>query len=229
VRRKLGVAVLILGLAVMGWVGVVMVWGDPFTSLYTAHEQHVLAGQLAKEKSAWDQPAAPALLASQTKVVNTTALLRSRAERFERSLKDGQAIGRIVIPKIGLKMIVVEGTNEGDLAKGPGHYDAQSGVATTLPGAGGVVGIAGHRTTFLHPFRHVDDLRPGNFVYLQMPYGTFRYKIYYQKIVSQYDWSILRSRSFEKLVLSACHPLYSASHRIVTFARLVGESPKSDL
>jgi sortase A len=189
----------------------------------------VLAGQLAKEKSAWDQPAAPALLASQTKVVNTTSLLRSRAERFGRSLKDGQAIGRIVIPKIGLKMIVVEGTNEGDLAKGPGHYDAQSGVATALPGAGGVVAIAGHRTTFLHPFRHVDDLRPGNFVYLQMPYGTFRYKIYYQKIVSQYDWSILRSRGFEKLVLSACHPLYSASHRIVTFARLVGESPKSDL
>ncbi len=213
----------------MGWVGVVMVWGDPFTSLYTAHEQHVLAGQLAKEKSAFDQPAAPALLASQTKVVNTTVLLRSRAERFARSLKDGQAIGRIVIPKIGLKMIVVEGTSEGDLAKGPGHYDAQSGVATALPGAGGVVAIAGHRTTFLHPFRHVDELRPGNYVYLQMPYGTFRYKIYYQKIVSQYDWSILRSRSFEKLVLSACHPLYSASHRIVTFARLVGVSSKSDL
>ncbi len=228
-RRKLGVAVLILGLAVMGWVGVVMVWGDPFTSLYTAHEQHVLAGQLAKEKSTFDQPAAPALLASRTKVVNTTALLRSRAERFERSLKDGQAIGRIIIPKIGLKMIVVEGTNEGDLAKGPGHYNAQSGVATALPGAGGVVAIAGHRTTFLHPFRHVDELRPGNYVYLQMPYGTFRYKIYYQKIVSQYDWSILRSRGFEKLVLSACHPLYSASHRIVTFARLVGESPKSDI
>jgi sortase A len=229
VRRKLGVAVLILGLAVMGWVGVVMVWGDPFTSLYTAHEQHVLAGQLAKEKSAFDQRSAPALLASRTKVVNTTALLRSRAQRFGRSLKDGQAIGRIVIPKIGLKMIVVEGTNEGDLAKGPGHYNAQSGVATKLPGAGGVVAIAGHRTTFLHPFRHVDELRPGNFVYLEMPYGTFRYKIYYQKIVSQYDWSILRSRGFEKLVLSACHPLYSASHRIVTFARLVGESPRSDL
>jgi sortase A len=213
----------------MGWVGVVMVWGDPFTSLYTAHEQHVLAGQLAKEKKAFAQPAAPALLASQTKVVSTSALLRSRAEKFERSLRDGRAIGRIVIPKIGLKMIVVEGTTEGDLAKGPGHYNTQSGAATALPGAGGVVGIAGHRTTFLHPFRHVDELKPGNYVYLEMPYGTFRYKVYYQKIVSQYDWSILRSRGFEKLVLSACHPLYSASHRIVTFARLVGESPKSDL
>jgi sortase A len=213
----------------MGWVGVVMVWGDPFTSLYTAHEQHVLAGQLAKERKTFAQPTAPALLASQTKVVSTSALLRSRAEKFERSVHDGRAIGRIVIPKIGLKMIVVEGTSEGDLAKGPGHYNTQSGVATALPGAGGVVGIAGHRTTFLHPFRHVDQLKPGNYVYLEMPYGTFRYKVYYQKIVSQYDWSILRSRGFEKLVLSACHPLYSASHRIVTFARLVGESTKSDL
>ena len=62
-----------------------------------------------------------------------------------------------------------------------------------------------------------------------MPYGTFRYKIYYQKIVDSHDWSILNSRPYEKLVLSACHPLYSATHRIVTYARLVGESTKSDL
>jgi sortase A len=207
-----------------------MVWGDPFTSLYTAHEQRVLAGQLAKERSTWALPEAPARLASQTTtVVKPVVLLRKRATAYARTVHDGAAIGRIVIPRIGLKMIVVEGTNEGDLAKGPGHYNAESGAATTLPGAGGVIGIAGHRTTFLQPFRHVDELKPGDFVYLEMPYGTFRYKIYYQKIVTDHDWSILRSRPFEKLVLSACHPLYSATHRIVTFARLVGESKKSDL
>jgi sortase A len=230
VRRKLGVAVLVLGLAVIGWVGVVMVWGDPFTSLYTAHEQQVLRGQLAKERRTWARPAAPALLASQTtKTVNTAVLLRRRAAVYGRSLHDGAAMGRILIPRIGLKMIVVEGTTEGDLAKGPGHYNAESGVATALPGAGGVIGIAGHRTTFLQPFRHVDELKAGDFVYLEMPYGTFRYKIYYQKIVGSHDWSILNARPYEKLVLSACHPLYSATHRIVTYARLVGESTKSDL
>jgi len=119
VRRKLGVAVLVLGLAVMGWVGVVMVWGDPFTSLYTAHEQQALAGQLAKERSVWAQPAAPALLASQTvkKAVKIDVLLRRRAARYEKTLHDGQAMGRIVIPRIGLKMIVVE-----DLMLGRGLY-----------------------------------------------------------------------------------------------------------
>jgi sortase A len=230
VRRKVGVALLALGLGVVGWVGVVLLWGDPFTSLYTAHEQRVLAGQLAQERRLWT--ATPVRATAPTDVSRPriiAQIIKSRALKFGRGVHDGAPIGRIVIPRIGLKMIVVEGTSEGDLAKGPGHYNAASGVATALPGAGGVVAIAGHRTTFLHPFRHVDRLRPGDNVYLEMPYATLRYRVYFQKIVVSTDWSILNSRPYEKLVLSACHPLYSATHRIVTFARLVGESPKSTL
>jgi len=230
-RRKIGLAVLVLGLAVMGWVGVTIQWGDPFTSIYTAHEQHALSGRLAAEPRPWLHPSQATRLASNAtkKTVSVAQIVRSRALTFSRTLHDGDPVGRIVIPRIGLSMIVVEGTSEGDLAKGPGHYDAASGQATSLPGAGGVIGIAGHRTTFLHPFRHVDELRPGDNVYLEMPYGTLRYRIYFQKIVTSTDWSILRKRPYEKLVLSACHPLYSATHRIVTFARLVGESTKSSL
>jgi sortase A len=114
-------------------------------------------------------------------------------------------------------MVFVEGTSRADLARGPGHYRI-----TRMPGRGGTVAIAGHRTTHLRPFRHLDDLRPGNNVYLQMPYGTYRYVVYARRIVDDKDWSILRPRRFEKLVLSACHPLYSASQRIVVFGRLVG-------
>jgi sortase A len=121
-------------------------------------------------------------------------------------------------------MVVVQGTSTGDLERGPGHYDAASGVDTSLPGLGAVIAIAGHRTTFLHPFRHIDDLRPGDNIYLEMPYGTFRYSVYFQRVVVPTDWSILRSRPYEKLVLTACHPLYSASHRLAVFARLEGES-----
>jgi sortase A len=230
VRRKIGLAVLVLGLAVMAWVGVTITWGDPFTSIYTAHEQHVLARRLAAEPRPWLRKPAPRLASNTTeRAISVALVIRSRAAVFGRTLHDGEPLGRIVIPRIGLNMIVVEGTSEGDLAKGPGHYDAASGAATSLPGAGGVIGIAGHRTTFLHPFRHVDELRPGDNVYLEMPYGTLRYRVYYQKIVVSTDWSILRKRPYEKLVLSACHPLYSATHRIVTFARLVGESTKSSL
>jgi sortase A len=117
-------------------------------------------------------------------------------------------------------MVVIEGTSEGDLKKGPGHYNARSGRRTSVPGLGGVIAIAGHRTTYLHPFRHIDDLRPGDGITLVMPYGTFRYRVYYHRIVDSREWRILRPRRFEKLVLTACHPLYSASHRLVVYARL---------
>jgi sortase A len=89
---------------------------------------------------------------------------------------------------------------------------------------GGVVAVAGHRTTYLHPFRHIDDLRPGDNIYLKMTYGTFRYTVFAHRVVGSNDWTILRHRAFEKLVLSACHPLYSATHRWVVFARLQGEN-----
>jgi sortase A len=230
VRRKLGVALLALGLSVLAWVGVSLSWGDPFTSIYTAHEQHVLAGQLAQEQRVWQTSPLPArALVDVPTAAEPSRIIKMRALRFGRMLHDGAPIGRIIIPRIGLNMIVVEGTSEGDLAKGPGHYNAASGAATALPGAGGVVAIAGHRTTFLHPFRHVDQLRSGDNVYLEMPYGTLRYRVYFQKIVGATDWSILGTRPYEKLVLSACHPLYWATHRIITFARLVGESTKSRL
>lgn len=231
VRRRLGVALLVFGLATVVWVGVTVTWGDPFTSMYTAYEQRQLAHQLAKDKLEFAAPVKSGRVAVSTRrqpdpALETARIVRSRISAFRRRVHDGSAIGRIVIPKIGLKMIVVQGTDESDLAKGPGHYDQASGVNTAFPGAGGVVGIAGHRTTFLHPFRYINDVKPGDNIYLEMPYGTFRYVVYDQEIVSPTDWSILRKRPFEKLVLSACHPLYSASHRIVTFARLAGESTK---
>jgi sortase A len=230
VRRKVGVALLVVGLSVLAWVGVTLRWGDPFTSIYTAHEQHVLAGQLAKEQRSWlASPVRARALIDRSTTASPSRIIKLRALRFARRLHDGAPIGRIVIPRIGLNMIVVEGTSDRDLAKGPGHYNAASGAATALPGAGGVVAIAGHRTTFLHPFRYVDKLRSGDNVYLEMPYGTLRYRIYFQKVVGATDWSILGSRRYEKLVLSACYPLYSATHRIITFARLVGTSTKSRL
>jgi sortase A len=233
-RRRIGFYLLGLGIALTLWVGVVLVWGDPFTSLYTWYEQGKLSHQLNQTSHVWEQrDRVNSELAGersrQLQARETVATLAERSRTFAAHLTDGQPIGRIVIPKIGLKMIIVEGTNETDLEKGPGHYDASSGVNTSLPGAGGVIAIAGHRTTYLHPFRLINELQPGDNVYLEMPYGTFRYTIYYHKVVLPTDWSILRHRPFEKLVLTACHPLYSASHRWATFARLEGESLKSEL
>ncbi len=230
--RKAGFTVLGLGLALIAWVGVTVVWGDPFTSLYTRHEQQVMSQQL----DSLDKRAAAKLLpraveqnlrASNRRASNQQSLaaaLSSRAVAFKRSLRDGEPIGRIVIPRLHLNMVVVEGTSASDLRRAPGHYNAASGVNTSIPGMDGVVAVAGHRTTYSHPFRHIDDLRPGDNIYLEMPYGTFRYTVFAHRIVAKDDWTILRDRPFEKLVLSACHPLHSATHRWVVFARLRGAS-----
>jgi sortase A len=221
--RKAGYAVLGLGVLVLAWVAVTVTWGDPLTSLYTRHEQQALSARLNAIDRQWgtDARLRPVVKARPA----SAALLRSRAVAYRSGLRDGEPLGRIVIPRLGLRMVVVEGTSEADLEKGPGHYDAASGRNTGLPGMGGVVAVAGHRTTFAHPFRHIDDLRPGDEVELRMPYGRFRYTVYDHKIVDDQDWSILRRRRFEKLVLTACHPLHSATHRWVVFARLTSSSP----
>jgi sortase A len=119
--------------------------------------------------------------------------------------------------------VVVQGTSAGsefdlsaDLAKGPGHY-----MNTPFPGLGGSVAIAGHRTTFGAWFRHIDEIRNGDFIDLEMPYATFHYKVQRHKIVVNTDWRIIRPQGYERLVLSACHPIYSASHRYIIFARAV--------
>src|SRR5205814_4986069 len=108
-----------------------------------------------------------------------------------------------------------------DLQKGPGHYPQ-----TAFPGLGRTVAIAGHRTTYLAPFRHIDDLRRGDEIVLQMPYATFTYRVQTHKIVDPSALWVIRNRGYERLVLSACHPLFSAAQRLVVFSRLVGVAPR---
>jgi sortase A len=132
----------------------------------------------------------------------------------------GDAIGRIELPTIDARYWVVEGTDPTDLRKGPGHYDD-----TPLPGERGTVAIAGHRTTYGAPFRNIDKLRKGDPIILEMPYGTFTYRVEKTRIVEPTALEVKRKVTYNRLILSACHPLYSADQRIVTFARFVSKGP----
>jgi sortase A len=144
------------------------------------------------------------------------------ARRFLRGLEQGQAFGRIHIPRIGVESIVVHGTRWGaDLSRGPGHYER-----TTVPGLGKTVGIAGHRTTFGAPFRKIDKIKAGDEITLEMPYATFRYRVFQHEIVDEKDWSVIRNRGFDTLMLSACHPLYGSSERWIVYAKLVAVQPR---
>jgi sortase A len=110
---------------------------------------------------------------------------------------------------------VIEGTKTGDLRKGPGHYGD-----TPLPGQRGTVAIAGHRTTYGAPLRTIDKLRRGDPIQIEMSYGRFTYRVEKTRIVDPSEVSVKRRVAYDRLILSACHPLYSAAQRIVVFARL---------
>jgi sortase A len=210
---RLGMVIAALGALLVVWAIVILFFGDPVTALYQDWRQHQMAGQLKKE---FKQFRSSAPFSNKSKPPSPAAI-RAAAWRFSHQVHEGQPIGRIEIPRIGLNKVFVNGTDWGaDLSRGPGRYPESS-----WPGMRKVTAIAGHRTTFGAPFRHIDELARGNPIQLRMPYGTFNYRVFKHEVVRSNDWSILRKRGFDTLVLSACHPLYSASHRWIVFARLV--------
>ena len=143
--------------------------------------------------------------------------MAAAAKALARSRRDGQAVAELRIARIGLHAIVVRGTSPADLREGPGLI-----AGTPLPGERGTTAIAGHRTTYGAPFRHLDALRRGDAITLRLPYASFRYRVEGRRIVDPGDLSVLRRVGHDRLVLSACHPLFSAARRIVVLARLTG-------
>jgi sortase A len=215
VLRGLSTAMIVLGVLVLADAITTLLWQEPISHLYASHRQSSLRGDLDRLEH---RPLAAVDKAAIARLQDDSRRLAYLARSFGRHLEDGQAIGRIRIPSIGVDMVVVQGTDEGALMNGPGHYPA-----TPLPGAHGTVGIAGHRTTYLAPFRHLDGVHAGDRISVRMPYGTFAYRVERTRIVPSDALWITDRVGYDRLVLSACHPLYSATHRIVVFARLASE------
>jgi len=130
---------------------------------------------------------------------------------------EGDVLGKIEIPKIGLSAYVIEGVGVDDLKNGPGHYPD-----TPLPGQKGNAAIAGHRSTYGAPFANVDDLHPGDPITVTTLQGSFIYTVTGQEIVSPDAVHVLDDKGSNELTLTACHPKYSASKRIVIHAKLEG-------
>jgi sortase A len=193
-----------------------VIWQEPLSALWASHQQHALRADLVKldERIA----SAPTRVAAP---VDPAARMAQVAHTLERQTGAGRPLGELRIPRIGAHEVVVQGTSASSLREGPGHY-----FGTPLPGEAGTVGIAGHRTTYGAPFRHLDALRRGDAITLRMPYGTFSYRVERTRIVRPQDVSALRAGSTPRLALTACHPLYSAAKRIVVIARLTSAQPR---
>jgi sortase A len=185
------------------------IWG---TSVQEAHTQSRLRTQLQQEtnseavrhalaeESALDKlPTGPAVPAPSTAAP-----------------AEGEPIGDIRIPVIGINQVVVEGTNTPDLRKGPGHY-----TGTPLPGQSGNVAIAGHRTTYGHPFYNLDSVKLGDPIVLTTLQGIFVYDATKSFVVSPSDTTVVDNVFADQLTLTTCNPRFSATSRLVVQAKLV--------
>ncbi len=131
----------------------------------------------------------------------------------------GDAVAHIVIPRIGVDKIVVEGVGRNDLRKGPGHYPE-----TPMPGQSGNAAIAGHRTTYGAPFNRIDELQPGDQILITTGQGSFTYEVIGTDIVAPTEVEVVEDKGDDRLTLTSCNPKYSARQRIIVSAALV-ETP----
>lgn len=193
VLRVIGILFLVAAFGIGGYVGWLL-WG---TGLATARAQDDLRQGFQTDVGSRDPSKAPP------------------AEQVAKV--PGKAVAIIVIPKIDLDMVVVEGTDTESLKKGPGHY-----TQTAYPWEDhGRVGIAGHRTTYLHPFWSLDELEEGDRITLQTEYGIYNYRVTRQLIIQPSEGWVLDPTRRPTLVLTTCNPRFSASQRLVVFAERV--------
>jgi sortase A len=216
--RVLSSVLIVAGAILLSDAVATLVWQEPVSAVYAHFQQGALGDRLVQLERA---PLAPAEKRALQKIPDPKRRLAFRARALRRHLKPGDPMGRLVIPAIGVSDVFVQGTGSADLRKGPGHYPA-----TPLPGERGTVAIAGHRTTYGAPFRSVDNLDPGDRIELRMPYARFTYRVERTKIVPPTELSVTDRVAHDRLVLSACHPLYSAAQRIIVFARLEAAVPR---
>lgn len=215
--RGLSTVLIVSGALLIIDAGITVLYQEPVSAFLASRSQSRLADDLDGL-----QVAAPSPL--ELRALEALPTDRRRIAFLARALKrrkaDGDAVGRIRIPRIDVDKVVVRGTGTDDLKRGPGLYPQ-----TPFPGVRGTTAIAGHRTTYGAPFRRVDRLRRGDRIEVEMPYGRFTYEVERTQIVTPDKIDVIRRVRFDRLVLSACHPLYSAAKRIIVFARLSKVQP----
>jgi len=184
------------------------IWG---TSIQESHTQAGLRTQLQAETGSAQIRRALAQAVALDRLPTGPPVTAQRTQ----DPPEGDPIGDIRIPVIGINQVVVEGTNSADLRKGPGHY-----IGTPLPGQGGNASIAGHRTTYGHPFYNLDSVKVGDPIVLTTLQGIFVYDATRSWVVSPTDTDVVKNVFADVLTLTTCNPRFSASTRLIVQAKL---------
>jgi sortase A len=150
------------------------------------------------------------------------ALEESRVKNVSRSeaprlVIEGGVIGEMEVPRLGLKVIVVQGDSSRILRRAVGHIRE-----TALPGESGNVALTGHRDTFFRPLRNIQS---GDAITFKTLDAEFRYRVDSTAVVPPSDISVLQASSERTLTLITCFPFYyvgAAPNRFIVRARQVG-------
>ncbi|HWF72041.1 MAG TPA: class E sortase [Solirubrobacteraceae bacterium] len=215
--RAISSVLILSGILLVADAGVTLLWQEPVTAVIALVKRGEINKQLV------DRPLTLSALDNRVLagITKTSGRIAFYARLYARRASTGQQIGTIEFPKLHASYGVVQGTDTASLEEGPGHYPA-----TAFPGVpGDTVAIAGHRTTYLAPFRYLNEVQPGDLIVVTMPYAKFTYRVERQQIVTPTSLWITANKGYQRLVLSACNPLYSASQRIAVFARLYEQVP----
>lgn len=215
-----GKVLITLGILILLFVAY-QLWG---TGVYTARAQNNLQSQFEETLNQSDGGGSPQFPAATTTTTRGTGPIAptptpttSITTTPPPSVPEGDAIARIVIPKISVDWFVVEGVDESDLRDGPGHYPL-----TPLPGQRGNAGIAGHRTTYGAPFGEIGELEAGDQIEITTVQGTFNYTVYDKLVVAPSAFEVLDPDPARPatLTLTTCNPKYSAAQRLIIKAEL---------
>ena len=220
--RRIAIAVFVVGFLLTIDAVLTVTWKEPVSAFLQAREQNQLEEELAAQEKSVEHLSAREETAIST--IKSASKRRDRrlsyyARNFARRARDGQAVGRLRVEGLG-EWVVVEGTGDANLRKAPGRYRE-----TVMPGMRGTVAVAGHRTTYGAPFRRINEVKAGRTITFTMPYGRFTYRVQGQKIVPAGQSDATRQVGYNRIVLTACHPLYSAKQRILVFGRLEKKEP----
>jgi sortase A len=193
-------------------------WG---TGLYTDREQDRLFEEFTSILGRTPASTSTTTSSSSPPEPTTTTSTTSAPAPLPAVVREGEALAQLTIERIGLDVIVVEGTNRDDLRKGPGHYPG-----SPLPGQKGNSAIAGHRTTYGAPFGNLDQLEDDDTIIVRTSQGRFTYRVYEPiLVVDPTNLSVLQPDPNRPatITLTTCNPKYSAKQRLVVKAVLEEE------
>jgi sortase A len=219
----LGRTLIVLGLLMFGFVAY-QLWG---TGIQTAQAQHTLdhqfADELAGTTTSTSFPPTTTVVGSTTSTAISATSTTSTVPTAPAGPlpSSGIAVARLKIASIGLTYTVVQGVGVADLKKGPGHFPE-----TPMPGQYGNAAIAGHRTTYGHPFYKLDKVQVGDLIEVDTLVGKYTYKVTGNRVVSPAQYADVIPTVDPKvatLTLATCTPAYTARQRLIVFAQLVPE------